>query len=59
MDLPKQQEGWPLEWHMGILDIDRKTVLPNLATSYAFKEGVRRHAVEYMQMWQEAAAQEE
>ena len=57
MDLAKQKEGWPLEWHMGILDIDRKAVLPNLETSSAFQDGVKQQAATYMEMWRQLRAE--
>ena len=53
MALAQEKEGWPPEWHMGLLDIERKTVLPSLATSTGFQEGVKQHAAAFVEMWRQ------
>ena len=59
MELAKDSAEWEHEWQTGIMDIERRIVLPSLATSAAFQIGIERHAATYAEMWREAEKQVE
>ena len=57
MELAKDSAEWAHEWHTGILDIERRTVLASLATNAGVQGAIERHAATYVDMWREAEKQ--
>ena len=51
MHLAKETQGWPQTWQMGILDIERGTLLPAVTVGLDFAAFVNGHAETYMEMW--------
>ena len=51
MNLAKEIQGWPRTRQMGILDVERKALLPAVETDSDFAASVDGHAEAYMETW--------
>ena len=59
MNLAKETQGWPQTWQMGILDVERRALLPAVLTDPDFAATVNGHAEAYVEMWQASEPQRE
>ena len=50
MNVARVQEDWPHSWQTGILDIERKLMLPSLSTNDTFGVGLAGQAAAYLEM---------
>ena len=51
MNRAKEAEGWPSAWRMGLLDVERKALLPAIDTDDNFELGLSGQAAAFLEIW--------
>ena len=55
----KETENWPRDWLVGILDIERRTILPAIETESSFALALEGEAAAYVGLWNAMSQEDE